>query len=149
MTSDAPGRSWDYVTWKMPEYGSPNRHMTARPNQLAAGGLTSSRFQVEPVVQAGGHVAFRMPAPDAKSVQLLIKGAGILRYKPNIKWKKDRGKEPKRPKADYPWFWNWDETTEDFMGTGTEPDGSRWNGCHYTNRARQAARNVAKGAKHG
>jgi len=33
------------------------------------------------------------------------KGAGILRYKPNIKWRKDRGKEPERPKAEYPWFW--------------------------------------------
>ena len=37
------------------------------------------------------------------------KGAGILRYKPNIKWGKDRGKEPQRPKDDYPWFWGWDE----------------------------------------
>ena len=33
------------------------------------------------------------------------KGAGILRAKPNIKWDKDRGKEPHRDKADYPWFW--------------------------------------------
>lgn len=72
------------------------------------------------------------------------KGAGILRYKPNIKWAKDRGKEPERPKANYPWFWNWDEKTEDFMGTGKEPDGNRWNTCHYTNRVKQAARNAAK-----
>jgi len=47
------------------------------------------------------------------------KGAGILRYKPNIKWKKDRGKEPQRPKAEYPWFWAWDEATEDFAGGPT------------------------------
>lgn len=73
-------------------------------------------------------------------------GAGILRYKPNIKWTKDRGKEPTRPKADYPWFWNWDETTEDFMGTGKEPDGNRHNDCHYTNKVKQAARNAAKKA---
>ena len=33
------------------------------------------------------------------------KGAGILRAKPNINWKKDRGKEPYRDKAEYPWFW--------------------------------------------
>ena len=75
MTFDALGRSWDYAIWEMSEYGSPNRHMTAQLNQLAAGGLTSSRFQVEPVVQAGGHVAFGVAAPDAKSVQVLIKGA--------------------------------------------------------------------------
>ena len=49
------------------------------------------------------------------------KGAGILRVRPNIKWGKDRGKEPQhlrpkrkgdkpreyRPKADFPWFWSW------------------------------------------
>lgn len=33
------------------------------------------------------------------------KGAGILRTKPNIKWEKDRGTEPERPKEEYPWFW--------------------------------------------
>lgn len=72
------------------------------------------------------------------------KGAGILRYKPNIHWKKDRGKEPERPKADYPWFWGWDGTTEDFMGN-KEFDGVRHNACHYTNEAKQAAREAAEG----
>ena len=71
------------------------------------------------------------------------KGAGVLRHKPNIKWAKDRGKEPERPNAEYPWFWGWDEATEDFTG-GTKFDGNRWNDCHYTNRAKQAAREVAK-----
>jgi hypothetical protein len=71
-------------------------------------------------------------------------GAGILRCKPNIKWGKDRGKEPDRPKAKYPWFWGWDETTVDFMGTGKEPDGNRHNDCHYTAKAKQAARDAAK-----
>ena len=33
------------------------------------------------------------------------KGAGILRAKPNIHWKKDRGKERVREQAQYPWFW--------------------------------------------
>ena len=33
------------------------------------------------------------------------KGAGILRAKPNIHWKKDRGKEPIRDEAQFPWFW--------------------------------------------
>ena len=36
------------------------------------------------------------------------KGAGILRVKPNIKWDKDRGKEPSRSKDEFPWFWGWD-----------------------------------------
>lgn len=58
-------------------------------------------------------------------------GAGVLRWKPNIKWDKDRGKEPQRSKAEYPWFWGWDEKTEDFMG-GKDFDGNRHNACHYT-----------------
>lgn len=34
--------------------------------------------------------------------------AGVLRDRVNVKWKTDRGQEPKaiRPKADFPWFWN-------------------------------------------
>ena len=63
------------------------------------------------------------------------KGAGILRSKPNVHWRKDRGKEPLtcgkrskppwiededwdpedkselRPQQDYPWFWRGDEFT--------------------------------------
>jgi len=70
-------------------------------------------------------------------------GAGILRYKSNIKWTKDRGKEPMRPKAECPWFWGWDEKTIDFIG-GKTFDGNRWNDCHYTNKTKQAARKVAK-----
>lgn len=68
------------------------------------------------------------------------KGAGLLRSKPNIKWEKDRGKEPQRPKDDYPWFWGWDEKTQDFPG-GADFDGNRWNACHYTPAAKRAARN--------
>lgn len=67
------------------------------------------------------------------------KGAGILRWKPNIKWDKDRGKEPHRPKADFPWFWFCDEKTTDFKG-GKEFDGNRWNDCHYTNDLKRKAR---------
>lgn len=70
------------------------------------------------------------------------KGAGILRFKPNIKWKKDRGKEPQRDKADFPWFWSWDEQTPDFPG-GDAFDGNRWNDLHYTNAFKQAARELA------
>ncbi len=70
------------------------------------------------------------------------KGAGLLRFKPNIKWGKDRGKEPQRPKDEFPWFWSWDEKTQDFAG-GKEFDGKRWNGLHYTRAFKQAARNRA------
>jgi len=68
------------------------------------------------------------------------KGAGVLRAKPNIKWDKDRGKEPNRSRADYPWFWGWDEKTQDFQGVGKEPDGNRWNDCHYTNAFKRSKR---------
>lgn len=67
------------------------------------------------------------------------KGAGILRAKPGIKWDKDRGTEPERAKKDFPWFWSWDEETEDFNGA-REFDGCRWNSCHYTPEAKRAAR---------
>jgi hypothetical protein len=70
-------------------------------------------------------------------------GAGVLRFKPNVKWGKDRGKEPQRPKDEYPWFWNWDEKAADFSGGGAF-DGNRWNACHYTNQVKQAARNAAR-----
>ena len=33
------------------------------------------------------------------------KGAGVLRAKPNIHWRKDRGKEPNRTEGQFPWFW--------------------------------------------
>lgn len=72
-----------------------------------------------------------------------LKGAGVLRAKPkSVKWTKDRGKEPERSKDDYPWFWGWDERTVDFAG-GETFDGNRWNDCHYTNKAKQAARKAA------
>ena len=79
-------------------------------------------------------------------------GAGILRAKPGtIKWAKDRGKEPMRSKADFPWFWGWDENSPamatDFGApvSGAPPagdsfDGNRWNDLHYTRPAKEAAR---------
>lgn len=72
------------------------------------------------------------------------KGAGILRTKPNIKWEKDRGKEPVRKKIEFPWFWGWDGGTQDFEGVGNEPDGNRWNNCHYSIAFKQAARDASK-----
>ena len=67
------------------------------------------------------------------------KGAGILRWQPNVKWTKDRGTEPQRPKTDFPWFWTWDEKTRDFQGSA-KFDGNRWNDLHYSTATKQAAR---------
>jgi hypothetical protein len=61
--------------------------------------------------------------------------AGVLRKNPNIKWTKDRGKEPERDRDDYPWFWK-----------GGEFVGDRVNDVHLTNAEKQAARE-AKGMK--
>ena len=78
------------------------------------------------------------------------KGAGILRWKPNIKWAKDRGKEPTdlRPKLEFPWFWSCpgDGTIEertDFSG-GLKFDGNRWNDLHYMNACKNATRERKK-----
>jgi hypothetical protein len=65
--------------------------------------------------------------------------ADILRKRVKIKWDKDRGKEPVRDKNDFPWFWGWDEEKLDFAGIGKEPDGNRWNDCHYTNEFKRGA----------
>lgn len=62
--------------------------------------------------------------------------AEILRRTPNIKWTKDRGKEPQRDKADYPWFWD-----------GNSFTGDRLNDIHLTIAEKQAARSRKKGAK--
>jgi hypothetical protein len=65
------------------------------------------------------------------------KGAGVLRTRPNIKWDKDRGKEPQRGKKEFPWFWGWDGKTQNFPGVGGELDGNRWNNCHYNNESKK------------
>jgi N-6 DNA Methylase len=62
--------------------------------------------------------------------------AGVLRKNPNIKWTKDRGKEPQRDKTEYPWFWNGDTFT-----------GDRVNDIHLTNQEKQAARDRKAGGK--
>ena len=55
--------------------------------------------------------------------------AGILRKNPNIKWTKDRGKEPTRDKADFPWFWK-----------GNTFTGDRVNDVNLSSAEKQAAR---------
>ena len=56
------------------------------------------------------------------------KGAGILRVKPNIHWKKDRGKEPVRDQGPFPWFWDNGKFT-----------GERINDVHLTITEKRAA----------
>jgi N-6 DNA Methylase len=68
--------------------------------------------------------------------------ADILRKRVKIKWEKDRGNEPLREKKDFPWFWGWDEEKQDFAGVGKDPDGNRWNDCHYTNEFKRGANNA-------
>ena len=41
------------------------------------------------------------------------RGAGILRSKPKIHWRKDRGMEPAKEADRFPWFWNNGEFTGD------------------------------------
>ncbi len=66
-----------------------------------------------------------------------------LSFSPNVtNGDKDRGKEPKCSKAECPWFWGWDEKTEDFM-SGKDFEGNRHNACHYTIKAKQAASDAA------
>ena len=57
------------------------------------------------------------------------KGAGILRSKPNIHWRKDRGKEPICKSKEFPWFW------ED-----GEFKGERVNDIHFAVAGKQQAR---------
>jgi hypothetical protein len=58
--------------------------------------------------------------------------AGILRKNPNIKWNKDRGNEPNRPRDQFPWFWD-----------GDTFKGERVNDVHLTNKQKQDARSRA------
>jgi hypothetical protein len=69
------------------------------------------------------------------------KGAGLFRSKPGIdpEGKPDRGTEPHRDKADYPWFWCEDEPGTDPSG-GKEFTGRRWNTAHFTRQAKRDAR---------
>lgn len=93
----------------------------------------------EPDINDGVRMNIR-PFMTAKPLGARARGACILRTTPKIKWDKDRGKEPRRPREDFPWFWNWDEQTPDFEGRSKEPDGNRWNDLHYTRAFKEAAR---------
>ena len=90
------------------------------------------------------------------------KGAGILRAKPNIKWGKDRGKEPEslRPKEDFPWFWGASGDSKDNpiaertdytpeKAARAKMDGNRWNDLHYTKAVKKAAQDAYKKRESG
>lgn len=57
------------------------------------------------------------------------RGAGILRLRPNIYWKKDKGREAHRNKELFPWFWQADGVT-----------GTRVNDVHLALEEKQRAR---------
>ena len=65
------------------------------------------------------------------------KGAGILRHKPNIHWRKDRGKEPPRDAASFPWFY----------GAEGRFRGERVNDVHLKVADKRAARQQAEGER--
>ncbi len=99
----------------------------------------------EPDLDDGVRINIR-PFMTAKLLNTRGKNASILRVAPKIKWDKDRGKEPVRPKTEYPWFWTWDVQTKDFLGASAF-DGSRWNDLHYSRAVKLAARERVKGGK--
>ena len=91
----------------------------------------------DPDINDGVRVNIR-PFMTARPLGAHAKNACILRRAPNIRWTKDRGKEPMRDKEDFPWFWGWDEASSDFPG-GSKFDGNRWNDLHYSNAFKRAA----------
>jgi len=92
----------------------------------------------EPDINDGVRVNIR-PFMTARSLGGWGANACVLRVVPKIKWDKDRGKEPSREKADYPWFWTWDDASQDFAG-GKEFDGNCWVDLLYSHAFKQAAR---------
>lgn len=74
--------------------------------------------------------------------------AAVLRWKPNVKWGKDRGKEPREPwpREGFAWFWGCpgngsDAERTDFVAElEAEFDGNRWNDLHYSKGVKRQAR---------
>jgi hypothetical protein len=92
----------------------------------------------EPDINDGVRMNIR-PFMTARPLGARGANVSILRTTPKIKWDKDRGKEPTREKADYPWFWGWDGELQDFVGA-KDFDGNRWSDLHYSRAVKQAAR---------
>jgi len=94
----------------------------------------------EPDLDDGVRVNIR-PFMTARPLGARARNACILRATPNnIRWDKDRGTEPSRPREDFPWFWSWDESDDPDFAGGERFDGKRWNNLHYTSAAKRAAR---------
>jgi hypothetical protein len=93
----------------------------------------------EPDINDGVRMNIR-PFMTARPLGARSANSCILRGMPkNLKWDKDRGKEPTCDKVDYPWFWGWDEATQDFAGAKGF-DGNRWTDLHYSRPVKEAAR---------
>lgn len=92
----------------------------------------------DPDIDDGVRINIR-PFMTTKTLNPRSNDASIFRSTPNVKWDKDRGKEPQRSRENFPWFWGWDETTEDFSGRD-EFDGNRWNDLHYSRQFKAQAR---------
>jgi len=84
------------------------------------------RMNIRPFMLA----SITIPAPTKKDKENK-KQVPILRISPNIKWDKDRGKEPKRDKAEYPWFYD-----------GSTFTGDRVNDVHLTKEQKEKARKL-------
>jgi len=93
----------------------------------------------EPDLDDGVRINIR-PFMTARPLGARARNACILRSTPNIRWDKDRGNEPSRPREDFPWFWSWDESDRPDFAGGERFDRKRWNGLHYTTAAKRAAR---------
>jgi len=78
--------------------------------------------------------------PFVRALDMGKKDAGLLRAKPgSLHWNKDRGTEPERSKAEYPWFWCATEPGTDPAG-GPAFSGTRWNDVHLTLARKRGAR---------
>jgi len=99
----------------------------------------------DPDINDGVRLNIR-PFMTARPLGAKAKKACILRAAPGIKWDKDRGTEPDRPKDQFPWFWTWDGESQDFTG-GPKFDGNRQNDLHYTRKVKEAARAKPAGGK--
>jgi hypothetical protein len=98
--------------------------------------LSQQAIGWHPDLNDGGRLNIR---PFLMAQDVGKRGAGVLRSKPNIKWEKDRGKEPKRDKADFPWFWCEAEPEQDPTGE-REFAGHRWNDVHLSLAHKRASR---------
>jgi hypothetical protein len=99
----------------------------------------------EPDINDGVRLNIR-PWLTAKPRESSRRDGCILRVTPRIPYGKDRGSEPHRTKEEFPWFWSWDERSDDFLG-GKDFDGARWNDLHYSLVAKKQARELKQTAE--